>query len=69
MGGPERITAITDGTSNTLMVGDKRLNLKGLTGFQSDDNEGYTSGWDHDVERDTNHPRADLPALTADDRP
>jgi prepilin-type N-terminal cleavage/methylation domain-containing protein len=47
---------IIDGTSNTLMVGEKRLNLKGLTGFQGDDNEGYSSGWDHDVERYTNQP-------------
>jgi prepilin-type N-terminal cleavage/methylation domain-containing protein len=45
--------AITDGTSNTLLIGDKRLDRKYLGGFQGDDNEGYTSGWDHDVIRRT----------------
>jgi len=45
------LTQISDGTSNTIMVGDKRLNISGLGGYQGDDNEGYTSGWDHDVMR------------------
>jgi prepilin-type N-terminal cleavage/methylation domain-containing protein len=45
---------IKDGTSFTIMVGEKRLNLHYLGKFQSDDNEGYTDGWDHDVERYTN---------------
>ena len=49
-----RMADITDGTSNTLMLGDKRLNLSFLGQYQSDDNEGYTDGWDHDVERYTN---------------
>jgi prepilin-type N-terminal cleavage/methylation domain-containing protein len=43
--------AITDGTSNTLLIGEKRLNFSLLGNIQSDDNEGYTSGWDHDVMR------------------
>jgi prepilin-type N-terminal cleavage/methylation domain-containing protein/prepilin-type processing-associated H-X9-DG protein len=46
-----KMTDITDGTSNTLMIGDKRLNVAPLGEYQSDDNEGYTDGWDHDVER------------------
>jgi len=52
-----------DGTTNTLMVGDKRLNISGLGGFQGDDNEGYSSGWDHDTVRytDTGHPPAQDP--------
>jgi prepilin-type N-terminal cleavage/methylation domain-containing protein len=42
-----------DGLSNTLLLGDKRLNVQYIGQFQSDDNEGYTSGWDHDVVRET----------------
>ena len=45
--------ALTDGTSNTMFAGDKRLNAARLNEFQGDDNEGYTSGWDHDVIRFT----------------
>ena len=45
--------AMVDGLSNTLLLGDKRLNLQYLGQFQGDDNEGYTSGWDHDVMRET----------------
>jgi prepilin-type N-terminal cleavage/methylation domain-containing protein len=46
-----RMADITDGTSNTLLLGDKRMDLTYLGQFQSDDNEGYTAGWDHDAER------------------
>ena len=42
--------------ANTLLAGDKRLNVGRKGGFQSDDNEGYTAGWDHDVIRQTNIP-------------
>ncbi|MER3417104.1 MAG: prepilin-type cleavage/methylation domain-containing protein [Gemmataceae bacterium] len=42
---------IPDGTSNTVLAGDKRLNVARLGLPQSDDNEGYCSGWDHDVIR------------------
>jgi prepilin-type N-terminal cleavage/methylation domain-containing protein len=45
------IGAITDGTSNTLLIGDKSLDLLHLGQLQSDDNEGYTAGWDWDVIR------------------
>ncbi len=50
---PARLTDMTDGLTNTLMVGDKKLR-KGSTGFRGDDNEGYSAGWDHDVVRRTN---------------
>jgi hypothetical protein len=50
------IQSIQDGSSNTILLGEKRLNKNGLGGFQGDDNEGYTSGWDHDVMRSTNNP-------------
>ena len=45
-----KIADVTDGLSNTLMVGDKRLNLAYLGQIQGDDNEGYTAGWDHNAE-------------------
>jgi prepilin-type N-terminal cleavage/methylation domain-containing protein len=62
-----RIADVTDGLSNTLLVGDKRLNLKHLGQFQSDDNEGYTDGWDHDTERYTTRlPLADYSAVSGD---
>jgi len=58
------IMAITDGTSNTMLVGEKLLNPRGLGGFQTDDNEGYTSGWDHDVIRFTDRtPQPDSYAI------
>jgi prepilin-type N-terminal cleavage/methylation domain-containing protein/prepilin-type processing-associated H-X9-DG protein len=48
--------AITDGLSNTILFGDKRMDLTYLGQYQSDDNEGYTSGWDHDTVRLTSVP-------------
>jgi prepilin-type N-terminal cleavage/methylation domain-containing protein/prepilin-type processing-associated H-X9-DG protein len=48
---PRRIAEITDGTSNTLLVGDKRLNRAQLGQPQADDNEGYTCGWNEDTVR------------------
>jgi prepilin-type N-terminal cleavage/methylation domain-containing protein len=55
---PQQITllAITDGTSNTILLGEKRLDLAKLGQYQSDDNEGYTAGWDWDTVRHTNLP-------------
>ena len=49
---PIRLADLIDGTSVTIMVGDKKR-VRGATGFLGDDNEGYTSGWDHDVLRRT----------------
>ncbi len=51
---------ITDGLSQTILVGEKRLGHQNLGSYQSDDNEGYTSGWDHDTIRWTDRiPRPD----------
>jgi len=47
------LLGITDGTSNTILIGEKLLASKYLGQYQGDDNEGYTSGWDHDVIRRT----------------
>ena len=51
---PCRMAEITDGTSHTLLVGDKRLNRTQLGKWQEDDNEGYTAGWDEDTIRSAN---------------
>jgi prepilin-type N-terminal cleavage/methylation domain-containing protein/prepilin-type processing-associated H-X9-DG protein len=48
--------SITDGTSNTLLVSEKRLNLRYLGGKQPDDNQGYTAGFNYDTMRKTTRP-------------
>jgi prepilin-type N-terminal cleavage/methylation domain-containing protein len=59
-GAPISTASITDGTSNTMVVGEKRMNYMALGTMQSDDNEGYTCGWDHDTMRYTDRePRPD----------
>jgi prepilin-type processing-associated H-X9-DG protein len=50
---PVRFAEITDGTSTTMLIADKRLNLTSLGQAQSDDNLGYTAGWDEDTVRRT----------------
>jgi len=58
-GPPLRIDDITDGTSTTLLVAEKRLNLFYMgNGNRSDDNEGYTAGNDWDTMRSANIPPA-----------
>lgn len=47
---------ITDGTSNVVFVGEKRLDRYAMGTFQCDDNEGYASGWDWDIIRWGNDP-------------
>jgi prepilin-type N-terminal cleavage/methylation domain-containing protein len=53
-----RVRDITNGMSNTLMVGEKRMNLFKLGQNQQDDNQGYSVGVDRDTMRYTN---ADYP--------
>jgi prepilin-type N-terminal cleavage/methylation domain-containing protein len=47
------IPEIKDGASNTLMVGEKRLNLFFLGQYQPDDNVGYTAGGGPNMVRKT----------------
>jgi prepilin-type N-terminal cleavage/methylation domain-containing protein/prepilin-type processing-associated H-X9-DG protein len=62
-----RILDITDGTSKTLLLGDKRMNLYFLGSKQPDDNQGYTVGWNTDTIRKTNvRPAPDYSAPTGD---
>ena len=53
---PLRIAEVTDGLSHTLLLGDKRLNVRQLDEPQDDDNEGYTVGWNEDTIRRTDEP-------------
>jgi prepilin-type N-terminal cleavage/methylation domain-containing protein len=53
---PTRFADITDGSSNTLLAGDRRLNLAHLGQPQDDDDTGYASGFSNDVTRYTNQP-------------
>ncbi len=56
-----RLAKIKDGLSNTLLGGEKRLNLRNLGEPQNDDNEGYTVGWNVDTLRQTNRgPKPDF---------
>jgi prepilin-type N-terminal cleavage/methylation domain-containing protein/prepilin-type processing-associated H-X9-DG protein len=64
---PVRLAEVTDGTSNTLLVGDKRLNRGRLGRTQDDDDTGYATGFDNDVVRYTDRPPApDYNAPTGD---
>lgn len=45
--------ALVDGASNTILLGEKLMNLDRLGQEQLDDDQGYTAGWDVDVNRST----------------
>jgi prepilin-type N-terminal cleavage/methylation domain-containing protein len=53
---PRRLRDVLDGTSMTLLVAEKRLNVSMLGTAQNDDNEGYTAGWNTDTMRSTDKP-------------
>ena len=48
---PTSIKKITDGTTKTLLLSEKRMNVSLVGQMQANDNEGYTVGWNHDVMR------------------
>lgn len=57
---PAELSQVTDGTSHTLVISEKRMNLAFLGQEQDDDNEGYTVGWNEDTIRRTDRsPAAD----------
>jgi prepilin-type N-terminal cleavage/methylation domain-containing protein/prepilin-type processing-associated H-X9-DG protein len=47
-GQPVRMAIISDGTSNTMLIGEKRLRTELIGKPQSHDDQGFTSGWDRD---------------------
>jgi prepilin-type N-terminal cleavage/methylation domain-containing protein len=53
-----RLTDVVNGMSNTLMVGEKRMNTFMLGQNMEDDNQGYSTGFDEDTVRyaDAAHP-------------
>jgi len=53
---PVRIADVTDGTTSTLLLAEKRMNVALLGIPQPDDNEGYTAGFDEDTIRSTEIP-------------
>jgi prepilin-type processing-associated H-X9-DG protein len=55
---PVRVAQIMDGTSNTLLAGDRRMNLRLLGQPQLDDFIGYTTGFDDEIVRKTDLPPA-----------
>jgi prepilin-type N-terminal cleavage/methylation domain-containing protein/prepilin-type processing-associated H-X9-DG protein len=64
---PTRMADVTDGTSNTLLIADKRLNIGKLGQGQDDDDTGYASGFSNDVVRyTTKAPQPDYSATTGD---
>jgi prepilin-type N-terminal cleavage/methylation domain-containing protein/prepilin-type processing-associated H-X9-DG protein len=55
---PLGIREITDGTTNSMLLAEKRINLAQLGEPQDDDNEGYSVGWNEDTIRRTDRPPA-----------
>jgi prepilin-type N-terminal cleavage/methylation domain-containing protein/prepilin-type processing-associated H-X9-DG protein len=47
---------IRDGMSQTLLLGEKRMNRINVGKAQHDDDQGYAAPWDHDVVRHTSRP-------------
>jgi prepilin-type N-terminal cleavage/methylation domain-containing protein/prepilin-type processing-associated H-X9-DG protein len=58
-----RISKILDGTTKTIMVGEKRLCLQTLGDGVGDDDHGYSIGWDLDTVARTDMPPDADPAI------
>jgi prepilin-type N-terminal cleavage/methylation domain-containing protein/prepilin-type processing-associated H-X9-DG protein len=54
--GPTKIARITDGTSKTMMIGEKYVRSDLYDGGCSSDDAGWSDGWDPDVMRSTGIP-------------
>jgi prepilin-type N-terminal cleavage/methylation domain-containing protein/prepilin-type processing-associated H-X9-DG protein len=64
---PARFADILDGTSNTLLVSEKRLNLRKMGQPKTGDILGYTAGWDEDPLRTSSFlPKPDYSASKND---
>ena len=64
---PTRLADVADGSSFTLLVGEKRMNRLGMGKPQPDDNLGYTAGFDEDTVRRTDKiPMPDYYGLPTD---
>ena len=50
---PGRMADVADGTTFTMLVGEKRINRRGMGQPQPDDNLGYSAGFDEDTVRRT----------------
>ncbi|MFL5328633.1 MAG: DUF1559 domain-containing protein [Gemmataceae bacterium] len=61
---PVRANEVLDGTSSTLLIAEKRLNIVYLGRLEPDDSEGYTCGFEEDVIRYTG--RAPEPDIVID---
>ena len=47
---PVYVKQVTDGLSKTLLLAEKQMNVQLLGQMQANDNEGYTCGWNHDID-------------------
>ncbi|MCH2178558.1 MAG: DUF1559 domain-containing protein [Mariniblastus sp.] len=66
---PVTFQTVTDGTSNTFLVGEKAVHPDHYSIYSTSDNEGYTSGWDWDIIRwGDQTPIPDRQALSAEVR-
>lgn len=56
LGEQNSLAVVTDGTSQTIVVGEKWMGRSEYERHTCSDNEGYTSGWDWDIVRWGNEP-------------